>query len=47
MVGQHRNITYADIELNGTPKDQHCGVAITIRDSVNLSISQDRADCRE
>ena len=39
--------TYADIEFNGSPKHKHCRIAIAVRDSVNLCIPQDGADCCE
>lgn len=41
------DITYANIKLNGTPKDKHCGVAISVGNPVDLCISQDRTDCGE
>jgi hypothetical protein len=39
--------THANIELNGTPEDEHGGVAITKLDPINLGISHDGTDRRE
>lgn len=35
--------TYADIEFNDSPEDQHCRVAIAVLDAVDLEVSHDGA----
>lgn len=36
-------MTYADVEFNRAPEDQHGGVAVSELNAVDLEVSEDRA----